>query len=136
MTRLEANREILKLLSDVIEANPDMRFWQVVKAATGLVCMTGDVFYEESTETLNATILGHNIHSGPKQVVATTELIRFSKSPRVDSHKASDGKVYTIVATGRYVVDGEIRTFNAGDTIPLDEIKNGIYNVLNVGDDE
>ena len=56
MTRQEANREILKLLSEVVENQPDWRFGQILINMNVLTrcdfvkCM--DPFYEESIKTL------------------------------------------------------------------------------------
>lgn len=50
MTRLEANREILKRLSKVVENCPDLRWHQLCQYAS--VDLEGDQFYEESEETL------------------------------------------------------------------------------------
>lgn len=44
MTRQEANKEIIKLLSSFIEENPDLRWAQLMPPNHN--------FYEESTETL------------------------------------------------------------------------------------
>lgn len=37
MTRLEANREILELLSDMVEAHPEMRFTQLLFNSDALI---------------------------------------------------------------------------------------------------
>jgi hypothetical protein len=51
MNRLEANREILKYLSHIIEECPDWRFQQIL-FNLNLYTPNKDRFYEESTETL------------------------------------------------------------------------------------
>ena len=51
ITRLEANREILKLLNGIVEAQPDWRFHQILQNMD--VNFRGaDQFFEESVETL------------------------------------------------------------------------------------
>jgi hypothetical protein len=52
MNRLEANREILKHLSHIVESCPDWRFQQIL-FNSGLYTHNKDRFYEESTETLD-----------------------------------------------------------------------------------
>lgn len=52
MKRLEANREILKHLSQIVESCPDWRFQQIL-FNFDLYTPDEDRFYEESTETLN-----------------------------------------------------------------------------------
>jgi hypothetical protein len=52
MNRLEANKEILKYISHIIEECPDWRFQQIL-FNVGLYTPNKDRFYEESTETLN-----------------------------------------------------------------------------------
>lgn len=47
MTRLEANREIIKVLSELVEQNPDLRIGQL---------LTNIDFYEESETTLSSLI--------------------------------------------------------------------------------
>lgn len=51
MTRLEANRAIMNKLMEEIEAQPQLRFKQLL-ASMGLIVPTRDEFYEESIETL------------------------------------------------------------------------------------
>lgn len=50
MNRLEANRELLKLVSTVVEIYPDWRFQQVLWNMS--ITDGTDKFYEESVETL------------------------------------------------------------------------------------
>lgn len=53
--RQEYNRKIVKIISDLIERNPDMRFCQLL-AAAGLPYHNEsdkDLFYEESSVTYN-----------------------------------------------------------------------------------
>ena len=50
MNRLEANRELLKLVSTVVEMYPDWRFQQVLWNMS--ITDGTDKFYEESVETL------------------------------------------------------------------------------------
>lgn len=59
--RQECNREILKLISEIIEKNPDLRFGQIL-VALGIVegnfneehiYRIRDPFYEESIDMLN-----------------------------------------------------------------------------------
>lgn len=59
MTRQEANREILKRVSQMVEANPELRFQQVLSAMgindnvmIGDESYNIDKFYEESVKTL------------------------------------------------------------------------------------
>lgn len=52
MTRLEANREILKNLSNVVEKEPDWRFHQILQNI-GIEIPGSDQWYEESEETFN-----------------------------------------------------------------------------------
>jgi hypothetical protein len=56
MTRLEANREIIKIISNIIEKNPDLRFEQAMYSI-GLEWMNFD---EESVETLD--IINEKLH--------------------------------------------------------------------------
>lgn len=51
MKRSEANKEILKLLSEYLEKNPDMRFNQAL-LGLNIVIEDSDLFYEESNDTL------------------------------------------------------------------------------------
>lgn len=51
MTRLEANRELLKLISEYIKKNPDIRFGQAL-VNVGLIERPNDIFYIESEEHL------------------------------------------------------------------------------------
>lgn len=51
MTRQEANRKILEILSEIVEAQPDWRFGQILDIA-GTVLQGHDMFFEESTATL------------------------------------------------------------------------------------
>jgi hypothetical protein len=52
MTRLEANREILEHLSQIVESCPDWRFQQIL-FNFDLYTPNEDRFYEESVETLD-----------------------------------------------------------------------------------
>lgn len=62
LTRQEANREIIKQLSEAIEKYPDIRFTQLLTNldininAKGIPCtermLLEDLFYEEPTKTL------------------------------------------------------------------------------------
>lgn len=49
MTRNEANKEILKILSDIIENNKSLRFWQILSLINP---KNEDLFNEESEITL------------------------------------------------------------------------------------
>lgn len=49
MTRLEANKEIISLISEMIIRYPDLRFAQIMAI---LSFYDKEKFYEESTETL------------------------------------------------------------------------------------
>lgn len=49
MTRQEANREILKRLTEVVEGHPDLRFGQILHSLD----LVSTLYYEESTTTLN-----------------------------------------------------------------------------------
>lgn len=51
LKRLENNREIIKILSKIVEAYPDWRFQQIL-FNLNIVTMGEDRFYEESSETL------------------------------------------------------------------------------------
>lgn len=53
MNRLEANRQILKILSEFVEAYPQQRFNQLLQNTRVVVPNLIDQFYEESTETLS-----------------------------------------------------------------------------------
>ena len=53
MNRLEANRLILKILSEYVEAYPQQRFNQLLQNTRVVVPNSPDQFYEESTETLS-----------------------------------------------------------------------------------
>lgn len=53
MNRLEANRLILKILSEYVEAYPQQRFNQLLQNTRVVVPHLVDQFYEESTETLS-----------------------------------------------------------------------------------
>lgn len=60
MTRLEANRLIVNLIKETVEAYPDWRFHQILQNLE--VEKPGiDKWYEESTETL------FNIKNGAKE---------------------------------------------------------------------
>ena len=60
MTRLEANRTIVNLIKETVEAYPDWRFHQILQNLE--VEKPGiDQWYEESTETLC------NIENGAKE---------------------------------------------------------------------
>jgi hypothetical protein len=48
MSRLEANREVLSRLSKVVEANPDLRFVQILHT----LGLDQDLFYQEPEITL------------------------------------------------------------------------------------
>ena len=50
-SRQEANRAILKLLSEAVEKNPDLRFHQLLQNL-GIEVPYTDQFYEESIKTL------------------------------------------------------------------------------------
>ena len=50
-SRQDANRAILKLLSEAIEKNPDLRFHQILQSL-GIEIPHVDQFYEESSKTL------------------------------------------------------------------------------------
>lgn len=50
-SRQEANRAILKLLSEAVEKNPDLRFHQILQSF-GIEVPHTDQFYEESSKTL------------------------------------------------------------------------------------
>ena len=50
-SRQEANRAILKLLSEAVEKNPDLRFHQLLQSL-GIEVPHTDQFYEESSKTL------------------------------------------------------------------------------------
>ena len=50
-SRQEANRAILKLLSEAVEKNPDLRFHQLLQSL-GIEIPHTDQFYEESSKTL------------------------------------------------------------------------------------
>jgi hypothetical protein len=49
MKRNAANQEILKLLQEFLSEHPELRFWQVIDIISE---KDKDLFYEESTETL------------------------------------------------------------------------------------
>lgn len=53
MNRLEANRQILRILSAFVEAYPRQRFNQLLQNTKVVVPNLVDQFYEESTETLS-----------------------------------------------------------------------------------
>lgn len=58
MTRKEANLEIIKILTDVINQNPDWRFGQILYNLSVITrdpktMVILDPFYQESTQTLN-----------------------------------------------------------------------------------
>lgn len=57
MPRQEANREILKLLSRMVEKYDDWRFGQIL-VNMDLVMPGEDPFFPESTELLNRIIKG------------------------------------------------------------------------------
>ena len=52
VTRLEANRQILKILDVYVEAYPNQRFNQLLQNLEVVISGQSDQFYEESTETL------------------------------------------------------------------------------------
>lgn len=63
MTRLEANRKIIEMLSKVVERRPELRFQQILQNYE-ITTPGYDAFYEESTETLanlNAYLLDEAI---------------------------------------------------------------------------
>lgn len=51
MTRQEANREIIKRLSKIVEDYPDLRFTQIL----GGLSLDDCLYYEESESTLRLT---------------------------------------------------------------------------------
>ena len=53
MNRLEANRQILRILSAFVEAYPQQRFNQLLQNTKVVVPNLVDQFYEELTETLS-----------------------------------------------------------------------------------
>lgn len=56
MTRQEANRKILEIISDYVEKCPDMRFWQLLynlNIVRGEPFEIQDDFARESVEILN-----------------------------------------------------------------------------------
>ena len=60
MTRLEANRSIVNLIKETVEAYPDWRFHQILQNI-GVEIPGIDQWYEESTDTL------FNIKNGAKE---------------------------------------------------------------------
>lgn len=50
--RQDANRELLKMLSEYIEKFPEQRFGQIL-VNYGFIDENNDPFYEESVDTLN-----------------------------------------------------------------------------------
>jgi hypothetical protein len=64
MTRKQANMEILRMMANYINSNPDLRFGQALRALDITryeEVLSGKIpkstpFYEESTETLNRVI--------------------------------------------------------------------------------
>lgn len=52
MTRLEANRQILKTIEAYVEAFPNQRFNQLLQNLEVVIPGHSDQFYEESAETL------------------------------------------------------------------------------------
>ena len=60
MTRLEANRLIVNLIKETLEAYPDWRFHQILQNL-GVEKPETDQWYEESTDTLR------NIKNGAKE---------------------------------------------------------------------
>lgn len=52
MTRLEANREIVKNIANTIESNPDWRFHQILQNL-GIEIPGLDQWYEESETSLD-----------------------------------------------------------------------------------
>lgn len=52
MIRQEANRKILEILSECVERCPDWRFGQILDNS-GAILQNIDMFFEESSETLN-----------------------------------------------------------------------------------
>ena len=51
MTRYQANKQILEKLTKLVEKYPDWRFNQIL-SNTDIVLEGQDMFYDESTETL------------------------------------------------------------------------------------
>lgn len=51
MTRYQANKQILEKLAELVEKYPDWRFNQIL-SNTDVVLEGQDMFYDESTETL------------------------------------------------------------------------------------
>jgi len=51
MSRLDANRELLIRLSKVVEANPDIRFVQILHTLD----LDRDLFYQEPETTLQSS---------------------------------------------------------------------------------
>ena len=56
MTRIEANREILKRISEIVERFPDWRFHQILQNM-GIENVGADKFYEESVDTLDGIVM-------------------------------------------------------------------------------
>lgn len=54
-TRLEVNREILLMLNQLVESNPDLRFSQLIQSF-GFVESNNDDFYLESIDLLNRVL--------------------------------------------------------------------------------
>ena len=52
MTKQNANKKILEILSEIVEAQPDWRFGQILENA-GTVLQGSDMFFEKSAETLS-----------------------------------------------------------------------------------
>jgi hypothetical protein len=63
MTRLEANRKILKILSEYLEKYPTMRFNQAL-LNLDIVIKNSDQFYEESEKTLKRAEIRKNEFNG------------------------------------------------------------------------
>lgn len=62
MSRLEANREIVAAISDLVEKYPDWRFHQILMNCD-IESPNGDRWYEESEETLKK-LVGHPLFAG------------------------------------------------------------------------
>lgn len=54
LNRQNTNREIIKILSEIIEKHPDYRFGQILFNYN--ICTGRDPFYDESIDTLNNLI--------------------------------------------------------------------------------
>lgn len=53
MTRFETNKMILHLIEECVNAYPDWRFHQILQNIGVTTSEGGDMFFEESDETLN-----------------------------------------------------------------------------------